>query len=1276
MGLEFRVLGPFELIHNGIVIDPGPYRQRALLALLLINANNVVSTDRIIEEFWGDDPDGKESTLWVYISRLRSVLEPDREKRAEGTVLARHDHGYKLNVAPGTIDAQRFVALTGQAASLLKSDPDQASNLFQDAIGLWRGNAFEEFQYEPFAEAEVAQLEELRTKAIEDRIDADLRSGKAGELVAEIEHYMQSHPLRERPVAQLMLALYRSGRPADALRAYSRFNGVVGDELGIEPSPELASLEEQILLHDSRLWVETQGRPDTILRSGEARNPYKGLEPFRAEDAADFFGRERLVAETLRRIKDGAPLIALVGASGSGKTSAVRAGVIPALESEGLDEPHGWVIADMVPGARPFAELEAAFNRATPNAPGDLMELLLSGPEGLLRAVLRVLGTDRQNALLFVDQFEELYTLIGDPDDRTAFLDALTDALTEVHHRLTVVITLRADFYEKALTHAAFSDLLGSSILNVSSMLAQELEAAALLPAQRAGSELDPALLTALITDVIGEPGALPVFQHTLRELYDRRDGNRMTLAAYEASGGVRGMLSTRAEDIYRGLDPGEQEAAKQVFLRLATITDSGERTKRRVLAGELLSLDLPAVAIEAILAAFSSHRLVSFDRDHVTSKPVAEIAHEALLSGWPRLSDWIDKAEDDMKRHARLSNAIDEWEEAGCDPDYLFTGHQLHDYSVWAGQTSMLLTSDQQAFLDKAAARELDQLESEQSRSVRESDLGKRARRRLGALVAALGLLIAFLAVFTLSALDSPPTLAVVHAGRSATDTQISEGIARAQSELGVDVIEVVPPFESLDDEVAAAVEAGAELIIVDEAYQAFVSPLSAVHPDVEFEILQRAESGAGYAIEEGAFLLGVIASLEAFDPTVGFVGSVQDRRTERLRAGFEAGVHHVRPSVEILAGYALASGWPDPGRTIATEAAATAQFERGADIVFNAAQDVGVLEAAFAQTATGRHVYSIGAFTDEYFAVAPDRRIHVLSSLVPRYDGVVFSMISNYLTTGDATSEREWSVADGAMSYSRAGNELSAVVDREIELLIEQIRSGEIEVPIAPSGELTPIPGDYDEVEATVRYDGTGCLYQGPAHVPIGTVVTVEFINNAASPAMAAIGANLPIEITAAPGSRNRGQVAMLEDDLPIRCEPLLEGPDAAADADTHPQWNVLDEEIDVVVTVTNTGCEVETRRNLVDGDLVGFMTHSTSAANGATYTWLAAGGIEEQGFSPDFEDPTGLWRWQEIGAGDTEFYARRLTIGSWGVGCWRDAGQREHWLGTVLEVAQPSA
>jgi len=266
--LEYRLLGPVAALRGDESLDLGGYRQRALFALLLINANEVVSTDRIVDELWGESAGkDRQNALWVGVSRLRSALEPDREKRSDGTILVTRQPGYMLSVDADDVDANRFEALAREGRALLETDPGAGALVLNEALGLWRGHALEEFTYEPFATAAVGRLEEMRLAAVEDRVDADLRIGRAGELVGELEGLVRQHPLRERLAGQLMLALHLSGRQGDALRAFGALRARLVEELGLEPSAEISKLEERILLDDPEL-RQTQavralaGRPE------------------------------------------------------------------------------------------------------------------------------------------------------------------------------------------------------------------------------------------------------------------------------------------------------------------------------------------------------------------------------------------------------------------------------------------------------------------------------------------------------------------------------------------------------------------------------------------------------------------------------------------------------------------------------------------------------------------------------------------------------------------------------------------------------------------------------------------------------------------------------------------------------------------------------------------------------------------------------------------------------------------------------------------------------
>jgi DNA-binding SARP family transcriptional activator/streptogramin lyase len=246
VGLSFHVLGRLEAYSDGVELDLGPRKQRALLALLLLNANRVVSTERLIDDLWADSPPSTaRATLQVYVAGLRKALGGD------GATLRTKAPGYVLEVDAGSLDLHRFTQLRAEAHEA--PDPGRRATLLHEALTLWRDDPLPELRTEPFSTAAVAQLEQLRLGAFEERIDADLALGRDAGLVTELEALVAEHPYRERLRGQLMLALYRSGRQADALDAYQAGRRVLQEELGLEPGKELRDLEAAILRQDETL---------------------------------------------------------------------------------------------------------------------------------------------------------------------------------------------------------------------------------------------------------------------------------------------------------------------------------------------------------------------------------------------------------------------------------------------------------------------------------------------------------------------------------------------------------------------------------------------------------------------------------------------------------------------------------------------------------------------------------------------------------------------------------------------------------------------------------------------------------------------------------------------------------------------------------------------------------------------------------------------------------------------------------------------------------------
>ncbi len=504
--------------------------------------------------------------------------------------------------------------------------------------------------------------------------------------------------------------------------------------LAQSPDMRHATAEALLAVLRAELLPDAAPPPTTTPR----RNPYKGLQAFGASDARDFFGRERLVDSLVARLGetgDGARLLAVVGPSGSGKSSAVRAGLLPALRRGALPGSERWFVAEMLPGPTPLRELEAALRRVAAGTVSGLASLLANDDAGLEAAVDAVLPDDEAALVLVVDQLEELFTLAPDAD-RDRFLRRLTTAVRSPSGRLRVIVTLRADFYDRPLAQRDFGELVGARTLVVTPLSVAELEAAIRGPIEAVGGRVEPALVAALVRETVDRPGALPLLEHTLSELFDRGDRGILTLDDLEAAGGVSGAIASRAEAIFGGLDTATQELSRQLFLRLVSVADDGTVTRRRASRGELSTLDGD---VDAVLEAFGRHRFLTFDHDPESRRPTVEVTHEALLDAWHRLREWLELARDEIRVHQRLRSMAAEWQLAQEDASLLARGSQLLAFETASRRWSVTMTPLERAFLETSvAARGAEDAERE-AQAAREQALERRSVQRLRWLVGAL---------------------------------------------------------------------------------------------------------------------------------------------------------------------------------------------------------------------------------------------------------------------------------------------------------------------------------------------------------------------------------------------------------------------------------------------------------------------------------------------------------------------------------------------------------
>ena len=943
----FGVLGPLEVRAGGEQLAIKGVKERRLLGLLLSRANSVVPVDNIFEALWGTEPPPSAAkSVQVYAVRVRKMLEPNG-RPAEGSLVSRRGAGYMLRAARDQVDALRFADLVARAREAAGAR-DIAAQVLREALGLWRGSAYADFQDTLFGAAEAARLEEMRLAAVEARIDADLALGRHTEVIAELEGLVREHPLRERLWAQLMIAFYRGGRQSDALLAFRRARGGLVEEIGVEPGPELQALETAVLAHDPGLaapdprslgppelpaglrgigpafigrdaalaclcgfWADAErGRGGVVLVSGPAGSgrtrlaaelahyahgrgaavqvagehsgpeggqaspaglvrsaagrpvllvlddvdqsgpaavalleaaaeaaprlrllvvatygperadarlhaveraagrarrlalppldaadaaliverylgsraepgvvrgivahgaglpgrlhelaaawveadaaqrvagavgqapaarqalsavratareglldlyrarqeraahagvgapegegvlcPYKGLARFEKQDAAIFHGREALVATLIARLAD-TPLVVVAGPSGAGKSSLVRAGLLPALAAGALPGSGKWPQHVLSPGAAPRRELAPVlYGRQAPAAA----------------------------AVVVVDQFEELFTACGDEGERAGFVAELLGLLEPGSAPARVILAVRADYLGWCAQYQELASRVADGAVLVGPMSDDEVRRAVEGPARYAGLEVEPDLLHAVVEDVRGRPGGLPLLSTALLDTWERRRGRTLTHAGYLAAGGVSGALARLADSAYARLAPAEQEAARRILVRLADTGEAGLPVRRRVPLAEVAAPGDKAArrALDVLVA----RRLLTAGDDTV------EVAHEALLSHWPRLARWLEEDEQGRALRRHLAPAAREWAQSGRPDAELYRGARLASALDWAGGHAGDLNAVEEEFLaaSRAAAdRELREQRERADREARARAQGPRPR-------------------------------------------------------------------------------------------------------------------------------------------------------------------------------------------------------------------------------------------------------------------------------------------------------------------------------------------------------------------------------------------------------------------------------------------------------------------------------------------------------------------------------------------------------------------
>lgn len=514
-------------------------------------------------------------------------------------------------------------------------------------------------------------------------------------------------------------------------------------------------------------------------------NPYKGLRAFQEADSGDFFGREALTERLAGRLTESTAagrFLAVVGPSGSGKSSVVRAGLIPALR-KGVLVPGSetWYIAEMFPDVNPMRELEAMLLSVAVSPPDHLLEKLSEDTGALAALIEQCLPGAEDELLLVIDQFEELFTQVPDEKLRTHFIRSLLAALQVSAPRLRVIITLRADFYDRPLQYEHLGEWMRQRTEVVLPLSEEELRRAVVGPAERIGLMVENDLVEAIIADVGQQIGSLPLLQYALTELFDRREGRELTLNAYLKSGGVSGALARRADDLYEQLDERGREIVRQVFLRLVNPGEGMEDTRRRVEQSQLRTMAKEADLLQAVLDLFGKHRLLTFDHDPLTRAPTVEIAHESLIRTWTRLQAWLQNSRSDLLLQRRLTTAAMDWQAVNRDRSFLASGVRLAQFESLLDEADLALSKLEREYLNASIVARREEEAEEAAQQDYQRRLERQSINRLRTLavvllVAAVAALI--LSAFALSAQQQADANAATAVANAATAT-----VAQGQS-------------------------------------------------------------------------------------------------------------------------------------------------------------------------------------------------------------------------------------------------------------------------------------------------------------------------------------------------------------------------------------------------------------------------------------------------------------------------------------------------------------
>lgn len=1043
--LDVQVLGRLRVLVGGVDLPLGSPKERALMAALAIHHGVVVPTDRLIEMLWGElAPRTAGHSLQVYVSHLRATFVG----RLGDPLIETLGRGYRLVCDPLEVDLGRFEQAVASAREAVADDDVKAAlPHLQHAVAAWSSSDLVDVPGTELVETTVIRLEQERDWAIEQLALVLSVEGSAERALELAQGLLTREPLREPPQEAAMLALYRLGRSAEALRTFAKFRQNLAEELGVDPSPRLLRLHEQMLVGDPRLL-----RPGVRVRPGAAaarpRNPYKGPRAFTEHDAGDFFGREAFVDDLVERVRTGQRLISVVGPSGSGKSSVLAAGLLPRLREASTEQGAAravWAVVAPNPSTYDLETLGSAVARA--------------------RLGMSAAGGSRADAriLLLLDQFESLFQTEAS-DAARRIMDGLCEWAEDGD--VTVVLALRADRYDRPLQHPQFARLFAGSVVPLLPLTPAQLEASIVEPALRAGVGLESALLTNLIADVGAADAGLPLLQFVLADLFDRRTGHSLTYGDYVAAGGVRTALARRAEEMRAQLSAGERSVLTQVCLRLFR-ADGSRTALRRMPTAELAAIpELDSAEIGNVIAELVQCRLVVLDSDS-SGAPVMSLGHEAILTAWPWLADLVRRARPVVRQHELLMGALEEWDLTGGHVDYLWRGERVDALVRSFGQVGMSLTAGERAFLDAGVERDRSEAEAAAAAERRVVRVGRAARHRLQLLVLALVALVVVGSAWATVVRERPIRVAVADFGGGRIGSDVQLGVDRAAAQGGVEQIKATADLTDVGKLTQSFASAGAGLVITS-TLGADIPRVAAANPDTTFFAYADGKmppvsnvTWAVFADQQTAYLAGAAAAMASTSKRVGFLGGADTPVLRRFEAGYVAGAQAVVPSIKVEIAYVTRvpdyNGFESP--SLAAMSAST-MLRHGVDVVYAAsgASQTGTFQAVIDKSdATHRPLWAIGAdddaWSDQSWQRTLTSRDHILTSTVKRLDVASLEAVRDYETDSLRPGLRIYDLANGGLALAPSGGHLRPYQAR-LDELRNAVASGRIVVPCVPPG------------------------------------------------------------------------------------------------------------------------------------------------------------------------------------------------------------------------------